>query len=39
MSDEEVLRAGILVFATDADPDIPENFTHRVAAIKASLKQ
>jgi hypothetical protein len=36
----KVLRAGILVFATDADADIPENFTHRVAAIKAaSLKQ
>ena len=36
----KVLRAGILVFATDADVDIPENFNHRVAAIKAaSLKQ
>jgi hypothetical protein len=36
----KVLRAGILVFATDVDVDIPETFTHRVAAIKAaSLKQ
>jgi hypothetical protein len=36
----KVLRAGILVFATDADADIPKNVTHRVAAIKAaSLKQ
>jgi hypothetical protein len=36
----KVLRAGILIFATDGDKDIPENFSHRVAAIKAtSLKQ
>jgi hypothetical protein len=36
----KVLRAGILVFAADGDVDIPENFNHRVAAIRAaSLKQ
>jgi hypothetical protein len=36
----KILRAGILVFATDGDVDIPDTFTHRVAAIKAaSLKQ
>ena len=36
----KVLRAGIVVFATDADVGIPENFNHRVAAIKAaSLKE
>ena len=36
----KVLRAGILIFANDGDADVPENFAHRVAAIKAaSLKQ
>jgi hypothetical protein len=36
----KVLRAGILIFATDGDVDIPESFTHRVGAIRAaSLKQ
>jgi hypothetical protein len=36
----KVLRAGILIFATDSDVDIPESFNHRVAAIRAaSLKQ
>ena len=36
----KVLRAGLLIFATDGDVDIPENLSHRVAAIKAaSLKQ
>jgi hypothetical protein len=36
----KVLRAGILIFATDDDADIPEKFTHRVAAIRAaSLNQ
>jgi hypothetical protein len=36
----KVLRAGILIFATDGDVDIPESFNHRVAAIRAaSLKQ
>jgi hypothetical protein len=36
----KVLRASILIFATDADVDTSESFTHRVAAIKAaSLKQ
>jgi hypothetical protein len=36
----KVLRAGILVFATDGDADIPEPLTHRVAAIRAaSLKE
>jgi hypothetical protein len=36
----KVLRAGLLIYATDGDADIPENFTHRVAAIRAaSLKQ
>jgi hypothetical protein len=32
----KVLRAAILIFATDGDVDIPENFTHRVAAIRAA---
>jgi hypothetical protein len=32
----KVLRAGILVFATDGDADIPEALTHRVAAIRAA---
>jgi hypothetical protein len=36
----KVLRASILIFATDADVDIPGNLSHRVAAIKAaSVKQ
>jgi|RhiMethySRZTD1v2_1073278.scaffolds.fasta_scaffold254812_3 hypothetical protein len=35
----KVLRASILIFATDADADIPESLSHRVAAIQtASLK-
>jgi len=35
----KILRAGILIFATDADADIPESLSHRVAAIQtASLK-
>ena len=32
----KVLRAGILVFATDGDADVPETLTHRVAAIRAA---
>jgi hypothetical protein len=36
----KVLRAGILVFATDDDADTPEALTNRVAAIRAtSLKK
>jgi hypothetical protein len=36
----KVLRAGILVFATDGDADVPEALGHRVAAIRAAnLKQ
>jgi hypothetical protein len=36
----KVLRAGILIFSNDGEVDVPENFTHRVAAIRAaSLKQ
>ncbi len=36
----KVLRAGILVFATDGDAEVPEALTHRVAAIRAAnLKQ
>ena len=36
----KVLRAGILVFATDGDTDVPEALSHRVAAIRAAnLKQ
>jgi len=36
----KVLRAGILVFATDGDADAPETLSHRVAAIRAAnLKQ
>jgi hypothetical protein len=36
----KVLRAGILTFTTDGDVDIPESFSHRVAAVRAaSLKQ
>ncbi len=36
----KILRAGILIFATDGDVDTSESFNHRVAAIKAaSLKQ
>jgi len=36
----KVLRAGIFVFATDGDAEIPENLSHRLAAIKAAnLKQ
>ena len=36
----KVLRASILIFATDGDVDTSESFNHRVAAIKAaSLKQ
>ena len=36
----KVLRAGILVFATDGDAEVPENLSHRLAAIKAAnLKQ
>jgi hypothetical protein len=36
----KVLRASILVFATDADMDVPESLSHRVAAIRAaSLKE
>jgi hypothetical protein len=36
----KVLRAGILVFATDGDADVPEALSHRVAAIRAAnLKQ
>ena len=35
----KILRAGILIFATDGDVDTSESFNHRVAAIKAaSLK-
>jgi len=36
----KVLRAGILIFATDGDADAPETLGHRVAAIRAAnLKQ
>ena len=36
----KVLRAGILIFSNDGEVDVPENFTHRVAAIRAaSLNQ
>ena len=36
----KVLRASLLIFATDGDVTIPESFDHRVAAIRAaSLKQ
>jgi hypothetical protein len=36
----KVLRAGILIFSNDGEVDAPENFTHRVAAIRTdSLKQ
>ena len=35
----KVLRAGILVFATDGDAGIPEALTHRVAAIRAAPLQ
>ena len=35
----KVLRASILVFATDGDADVPEALTHRVAAIRAASLQ
>jgi hypothetical protein len=35
----KVLRAGILVFAADADVDTSESFNQRVAAIKAASSQ
>jgi hypothetical protein len=35
----KVLRAGILVFAADADVDPSESLNHRVAAIKAASRK
>jgi hypothetical protein len=35
----KVLRAGILILATDGDVAIPESMAHRVAAIRAASQK